>query len=102
MPPPYKQEYRTETEPTNTDTIYPDFSTPSDKAEIEKLIKEYLKMGLIEVGHGPFASAILLVRKASGRHKIAVCLNTLNARSTKNSYPVPLIRDCLDFLANKP
>jgi hypothetical protein len=75
--------------------------SPADKVEIEKLIQEYLLQGLIEPGHGPYASPILLVRKPSGRHKIAVCLNQLNARSRKNSYPVPLIRDCLDFLSGR-
>ena len=75
--------------------------SPSDKDEIGKLLDTYLEQDVIEPCHGPYSCAVLLVRKSNGRHKIACCLNTLNARSRKNSYPVPLIRDNLDQLAGR-
>ena len=75
--------------------------SPADREEVHKLIEEYLAKGIIEPCHGPYASSVLFVRKHSGRHKIACCLNTLNSRTRKNSYPVPLIRDNLDCLANR-
>ena len=76
--------------------------SPADKEEISKIIDNHLELDLIEDGSGPFASACILVRKKSGRNKIACCLTTLNARCRKNTYPVPLIRDNLDCLADRP
>ena len=75
--------------------------SPADHQEIQKIIHSHLEKDLIEIGHGPYAAACLLVRKTNGRNKIACCLNTLNDRSRKNSYPVPLIQDNLDSLANR-
>jgi transposase InsO family protein len=75
--------------------------SPSDKDEIEKLLNSYTAQGMIEPCHGPFSCSVILVRKDNGRHKIACCLNALNARSRKNTYPVPLIRDNLDALAGR-
>ena len=72
---------------------------PADKIELRKLLDSYLKLGIIKESHSPFASRCLLVRKSSGRHQIAACLNTLNDRCVHNSYPLPLIRDNLDCLA---
>ena len=75
--------------------------SPADKAEIEKLIEKYLDEGIIEPCSGPYASAVLLVRKSNGKHKITCCLNTLNQRTRKNCYPLPLITDNLDYLGNR-
>jgi hypothetical protein len=75
--------------------------SPADQIEIGKLVQTYLDQGLIEYCHGPYSCAVILVRKSSGRHKIACCLNNLNLRSRKNSYPVPLIQDNLDSLCNR-
>ena len=73
--------------------------SPADKMEIRTLIKDYLKNDMIEASQGPYSCACLLVRKDNGRHKIACCLTTLNQRSRKSSYTVPLIRDNLDALS---
>ena len=53
--------------------------SPSDKDEIGKLLDTYLAQDVIEPCHGPYSCSVLLVRKSNGRHKIACCLNTLNA-----------------------
>ena len=76
--------------------------SPSDKDEIGKLLDKYLDQDVIEPCHGPYSCSVLLVRKSNGRHKIACCLNTLNARSRKNSYPLPLMQENLGQLSGKP
>ena len=75
-------------------------SSPADKLEIAKIISLYLQQDLIEASTAPYASRILLVRKKTGRHKIAVCLNALNENVKANQYPLPLMRDTLDCLQN--
>jgi hypothetical protein len=75
--------------------------SPADKVEVAKVIDRNLSMDLIEHSRAPYASRCVLVRKSSGRHQLAVCLNTLNSRCVHNSYPLPLIRDNLDCLAAK-
>ena len=76
--------------------------SPGDKDAIDTIITSNLKLDLVEDCSGPYACAAILVRKKNGRHKLACCLNELNRRCRKNSYPVPLIRDNLDCLANRP
>ena len=87
----------TNTEPWN-EHLRP--MAPEDKIDLREVIEKNLKLGLIEPCTGPYASRCLLVRKSNGRHQIASCLNTLNSRTRKNSYPLPLIVDNLDVLSS--
>ena len=87
----------TNTEPWN-EHLRP--MAPEDKIDLREVIERNLALGLIEPCTGPYASRCLLVRKSNGRHQIASCLNTLNSRTRKNSYPLPLITDNLDILSS--
>ena len=75
--------------------------SPEDKMDLREVIERNLKLGLIEACTGPYASRCLLVKKANGRHQIASCLQTLNSRTRKNTYPLPLISDNLDILSSQ-
>jgi transposase InsO family protein len=73
---------------------------PADKIELKKVLDKYLELGIIRPSTSPYATRCMLVRKASGRHQLAVCLNTLNSRTVKNTYPLPLLRGNLECMAN--
>ena len=57
------------------------------------------KHGLIEPAASPWASNILLVRKKDGTLRFCVDYRQLNAITYKDSYPLPLIDNCLNALA---
>ena len=71
---------------------------PAQKTEIENQIKEMLARGWIQVSTRPFSSPALLVRKKTGDWRLCVDYRRLNALTTKNKYPLPLIEDLLDEL----
>lgn len=71
---------------------------PAQKTETETQIKEMLQKGWIPVSTSPFSSPALLVRKKTGDWWLCVDYRRLNALSTKNKYPLPVIEDLLDEL----
>ena len=68
--------------------------------EIERQLNELLKNGLIQPGHGPWGSPLVLVKKKDGSIRMCVDYRKLNAKTVKDAYPLPRIDDTLDSLAN--
>ena len=73
---------------------------PADKKAISDICQKNLELGLIEESNSEYTSPVILVRKATGRHQVAACLTDLNKQSAKDSYPLPLLHDNLNCLAN--
>ena len=68
------------------------------KMEAEKEITNMLEKDIIEPSCRPWASPIVLARKADGSTCFCIDYRKLNAVTIKDSYPLPRIDDTLDAL----
>ncbi|XP_017477567.1 PREDICTED: uncharacterized protein LOC108367464 [Rhagoletis zephyria] len=73
----------------------------SEKQELQKIIDEYLTKGYIRPSESEYVSPIVLVKKKTGELRMCVDYRKLNKVTAKDNYPIPLIDDLLDRLANK-
>ena len=70
------------------------------KNAIDKLVQEYLATGIIQNSSSPFARPIVLVGKKDGSWRLCVDYKDLNKHTVKNKFPIPLLDDLLDELAD--
>lgn len=68
------------------------------KAEIEEQIHDMLKLGLIRASTSPFSSPLLLVKKKDSSRRFCTDYRVLNAMTTKDRFPIPIVEDMLDEL----
>ena len=66
---------------------------------IDQQVDEMKKHGIIEQAASPWAANIVLVRKKDGALRFCVDYRRLNTITYKDSYPLPLIDNCLNALA---
>jgi hypothetical protein len=64
--------------------------------EQTKQIAELLEKGLIRESTSSWGSPVLFVKKANGGWRMCVDYRGLNLKTRKNTYPLPLIQDCID------
>ena len=66
---------------------------------LQKYLTENLETGFIRSSSSPAASPVLFVKKPGGGLRFCVDYRALNAKTIKNRYPLPLIRETLDRLS---
>jgi len=69
------------------------------REEVNGIIEDMRKQGVIEESQSPWVSPAVLVRKKDGTIRFCVDYRKLNAVTKKDSYPLPRIDDILDQLS---
>ncbi|XBH55725.1 hypothetical protein VPH35_077749 [Triticum aestivum] len=83
--------------PTNT---RPYRYSPLQKDEIEGQVREMLDSGVITHSVSPYAAPVLLVKKKDNTWHFCINYRRLNDVTIKNKFPLPIVDELLDELAN--
>ena len=68
------------------------------KTEIERLICDLLKCGVITKSQSPYAAPVVPVWKKDGSFRLCIDYRGLNKITTKDKFPIPFIDEMLDEL----
>ncbi len=72
--------------------------SPQAREETFTLVKDMLDHGIVTPSTSPWASPVVLVKKADGKTRFCVDYRRLNDATYKDAYPLPRIDDTLDSL----
>lgn len=67
--------------------------------EVDKMMADMEKQGIIEPSNSPWRSPVVLVKKKDGSTRFCVDYRQLNDVTKKDNYPLPRIDDIMDTLA---
>ena len=73
---------------------------PHRREEVQELLRDMHRKGVIQPSNSPWASPIVLVRKKDGTTRFCVDYRKLNSVTRKDAYPLPRIDDTLTTLAS--
>ena len=71
---------------------------PNQWSEVRDYIQKALDREVIRPSSSPYAAPVVLVRKPSGELRMCIDYRQLNAKTKKDSYPLPRIEDALESL----
>lgn len=87
-----------------TESSKPFYYTPrrlsSEKGEVRRIINDLLQRQIIRPSTSNFSSPIVLTKKKNNTYRLCVDYRSLNKITVKDRYPLPLIDDQIDKLAN--
>ena len=66
--------------------------------EVRAHVREMLEAGAIHPSQSPWCNAVMLVRKKDGGLHSCIDFCKLNARTKKDSYPLPHIQEAIESL----
>ena len=67
--------------------------------EVRASLRDMLEAGAIHPSQSPWCNAVVLVQKKDGTLRFCVDFRRLNARTKKDSYPLPWIQEALESMA---
>ena len=71
---------------------------PHQWPEVRESLKRMLDTGIIRPSSSPYAAAVVVVRKSSGKLRICLDYRQLNLKTHKDAYPLPRIDEALEAL----
>ena len=74
------------------------YINPSMYEEVKEHLKQLFDTGMIKESSSPWASGVVLVRKANGKLRFCVDYRKLNQRTVRDSYALPRIEEIMDHL----
>lgn len=74
--------------------------SPLEREKVRTIIQELLEHNIIRESKSPYSSPIILVKKKNGDDRLCVDFRELNSNTLRDHYPLPLISDQIDQLAN--
>lgn len=72
----------------------------SERLQLKEITDDLLKRKIIRESNSPYSSPVLLVKKKEDTYRLCADYRALNAITTKDRFPLPLIEDQLDRLGN--
>lgn len=72
----------------------------SKQDQIDKMVGDMLKQGVVSKSKSPWASPVVLVKKKDGSERFCIDFRKLNSVTVKDSYPLPLIEETIDKIRN--
>lgn len=66
--------------------------SPVEKEEVDRIMQQWLKDGIIQTSNSEYASPIVLVKKKDESIKVCVDFRALNRKIERLRFPLPLRR----------
>lgn len=73
---------------------------PIEREKVKIIVGELLENNIIRESKSPYSSPIILVKKKNGEDRMCVDFRELNSNTVRDHYPLPLIADQIDQLAD--